>query len=206
MDDETIVDNATSEAPVTKPETAVDPAAKVDSLGRSMANKRGRKPGVQYAPVAPGAKPNKAASIVEPLSDENVGKAIAGLFSLISLPLGAHWRLFPQEEGELGRCLGPFARIIGPEAFGHWLTGLTIMPVAMSIIGPRIAIQQAIYKGRVKKDDARPALVNFKAMMAAESVLDMERQVKDAKQYLEQMTKATAEAHLKAATAETPSA
>lgn len=185
------VDAAAASSPVQKPETAVDPALHLDSLGRSMVKKRGRPKGSVNAPKE--AKPVKGTPEAEMLTDANVGKAIAGIFAIISLPLGGHWRLFKPEERELGECFGPFARIVGPEAFGHWLTGLTIMPVAINIIAPRLAVQQMIIKKVLPKADARPAILQMKAMMAAEGVIDIERQIAESKEYLQTMVAAAAD-------------
>ncbi len=193
-DAESVVDNAVAAGPIQRPDTQPDPAAKVDSLGRSMANKRGRKPGVSYLPGATPAAKTKVTPMDAQLSDENVGKAIAGIFALASLPLGSHWKLFAPEQKELGECFGPFARMVGPEAFGQWLTGLTIMPVAINIVAPRLAIQRMIYKKDIPIEAARPTLLMIKAGMEAEKVIDIERQVTDSKDYLKATVAAGAEA------------
>lgn len=191
--DEAKVARAVDALPVPRPDTQPDPNAKVDSLGRSMANKRGRKPGVKYASNGT-TKSAPAAQQEQGLSDEMVGKALAGIFSLGSLAMGPHWRLMKQEEEEMGRTFGPFARILGPEAFGLWLVGLSALPTAVGIIAPRFAVEGLIAKKQFARPDGRRALLMFKASMVAEGMIDIDRQVKESEDYLKELVKAGASA------------
>lgn len=160
-----------------------------DSLGRSMANKRGRKPGPQ-APRASGT-PAQANQLKKELSkrlpsdpkeltDEAVGQAFAGAFAACGLVSGAtHWRLFADERQGYGEVFGPLARLYGKESLVKWITALTAIPLLASTIGPRVAIQGMIQKGEVKKTEARVMLLNVRAMMAAEEQLDINKMARE---------------------------
>lgn len=161
------------------------PPPPVDSLGRSMAKKRGRKPGTQGANPPDAAKQlqkeiNKRLPSGAAMSDENVGKALAGAFAAIALFRGGHWRLFAQEERELGSCFGPLARLHGPEELAKWVTILMTIPVATAVLMPRIGVERMIMKGEIEKGEGRVTILRIRALMQAESMLDAEQQKKEA--------------------------
>lgn len=176
--------------PAPETPTVIGTAPKrVDSLGRSMDKPRGRKPGVPQPRKS--ADPDLQAKLQaelskrlpagEALSDANVGKAIAGAFGAIGIFAGPHWRLMMQEETQWGMAFGPLARLYGPEDLAKWIMVLMVLPVVTSTIGPRIAIQQMIYKGELEKNEGRKALLQIKAMMAAEEGLNIEQQIEEQK-------------------------
>lgn len=172
--------------PAPEATTVVGGAPKrVDSLGRSLDKPRGRRPGPQGPRAAPKeelqakltAELSKRMPEGQILSDENVGKAIAGAFGAIGIFGGPHWRLMLQEETKWGMAFGPLARIYGPEDLAKWIMVLMVLPVITETLGPRIAIQQMVYRGELPKNEARKALLQIKAMMAAEEGLNIEQQI-----------------------------
>ncbi len=166
---------------VARPDIA---APAVDSLGRSMANKRGRKPGPQ-APRAEGATQKQTLSKelgkrlpqnVQDMSDAVVGEAIAGAFAAIGLAAGPHWRLFESEKVKLGETFGPIARLFGTDALAQAILVMMCIPVTAEVMAPRLAIQGMIRRGEMKKEEARSTLLNIKGMMQAEKSLNIEEQ------------------------------
>lgn len=155
-------------------------APMLDSLGRSMANKRGRKPGPQ-APRDTAQVLTKELKARMPehgsMSDDAVGKAIAGAFGAIGIFGGPHWRLLPTEQMEYGLTFGPLARMFGPEKLAQWIMVLMALPLVTSTVMPRVAIQSMIQKGELVKAEGRKTLIHIKTMMYAENSLDIEKQV-----------------------------
>lgn len=186
------------------------PAPPTDSMGRSMANKRGRKPGPQgprNADVGQTLKSELTKRLPTDgalMTDENVGKALSGAFSVIGIVGGPHWRLMKKEQDELGELYGPLARMFGPEELAKWIMALMVLPGTTAIIMPRLAIQSMIQKGEIEKEHARVSLIQCKGMMAAEANLDIEAQVLEqaavGNQYLRAQVSAaqTATAEMKA--------
>lgn len=174
---------------VARPDT---PAPRVDSLGRSMEKKRGRKPGPQgprNVNTAAALKtelgrrlPKDAAS----LTDEMVGVAISGALAAIGLVAGPHWRALPSETRDLGEAFGPLARVYGSEELAKWITVLLVIPTVVTIVAPRIAIQSMIAKKEMPKEEGRSALLRIKAMMAAEEDLNIDHQAQEAKAYVQE--------------------
>lgn len=163
------------------------PAPKVDALGRSMANKRGRKPGPQAPKDTSKQVQTEVSKRLPPgtiLSDENVGRAISGAFSAIGLFRGGHWRLFQPEEKKYGECFGPLARLYGPEELGKWITALLVVPVVAETLGPRLAVERMILNGDIKKEQGRLTLLQIAAMTEAEKHLNVEQQAKEGIEYL----------------------
>ncbi len=174
------------------------PPPKRDSMGRSMAKRRGKAP----------LPRDEAGNIIRDstsqlktelkhrlpkdlaLSDANVGKALAGAFAAIGLFRGGHWRLFAQEEAQLGECFGPLARIYGPEELGKWVTVLMTVPVVTGILMPRIAVERMVIGGTVDKAAARSMLLQVSAFTEAEKSFNMEREVKEAQAYLKAQAQA----------------
>lgn len=166
-----------------------------DSLGRSMVNKRGKKPGAGSA-----AKPQGQTGVTQAqlknelakrlpkdpkdLTDKAVGDAINGAFSAIGLFAGPHWRLFSDERESYGEVFGPLARLYGQEALVKWMTILMAIPVVTATIGPRVAVQTMIHRKEIEKKDGRKWMIRMKAMMAAESELDLNRMVNEDKAIL----------------------
>lgn len=165
-----------------------------DSLGRSMLNKRGKKPGQGAAQKAQGGGAAQATTAQlktelgkrmpkdpKDLTDKAVGEAINGAFSAIGLFAGPHWRLFSDEREQYGEVFGPLARLYGQEALVKWMTILMAVPVVTATIGPRVAVQQMIHKKQIDKKDGRAWMIRMKAMVAVESELDLDRMVKEDK-------------------------
>lgn len=128
----------------------------------------------------------------ELLSDANVGQAIAGAFAAIGMFRGGHWRLFAQEEAELGKAFGPLARLYGPEELGKWITALMLVPVVTGVIMPRIAVEREIMAGRTPKEGGRMQLLEIKSFVEAEKTIDVAQHVKESQAF------AQAQAMLKA--------
>lgn len=164
------------------------PPPRVDSLGRSMAKKRGRPPGSVNKANASATTEQLKAEIAKRLptnailSDENVGKALAGAFAAIGLFRGGHWRLFAHEEKELGEAFGPLARLHGPEELTKWVTALMMIPVVSGILMPRVAVERMIMQGDIKKEEARSTLLQIHAFTEAEKQFSVQKAAADAKQ------------------------
>lgn len=223
MSDESIKANAIDDAPIARPDVAEPPAKKVDSLGRPMDKPRGRKPlprneaGQIIHPdgtlgaakkTTPGAKAVKAVAAMAELSDENVGKAFSGVFALASLPLGNHWRLFGEEEKELGEVYGPLFRMLGPEEAAKVMkvfAFLAVAPATVTVIMPRLVVQKMIIDGAVDKKLSRPTLLEIKSFMAAEKELNIEAQVQESAAILRGTVRNAAEIAAKAKAAEVAS-
>lgn len=189
MSEESTLEERPPVVEVARPDIA---PPKVDSLGRSMVNKRGRKPG----PQGPrGEKLNTQSALAgelgkrlptdsKMLSDAMVGEAISGAFSAIGIFGGPHWRLFPQESAKFGEVFGPLARLYGAEELAKWITILMCLPVCTEVLGPRIAISSMIAKKELPKEEGRKFLLHIKGMMAAEKDLDIDMQAKESAAYL----------------------
>lgn len=137
----------------------------------------------------------------ESISDADAGKAIQGAFMLASVPLGPHWRLFPQEESEMGRCFGPIFRRY-PEQVGDIITAMMIAPTAVAIVMPRLVVQKMKAAGQIEKGDERPTLLRIVAMLEAEKHLDVAREVRDSADYLKSTISGAVQASGEAAKAE----
>ncbi len=179
-----------------------------DSLGRSLVNPRGRPKG---SAQRGGRKPAAAAAgtstdalreelrkrlpDADPalLSDEKVGKAIAGAFAAIGIFGGNHWRLLKSEEAEYAAAFGPLARLYGPENLAQWISVLMILPLLTSTIIPRLAINSMVKKDEIKPENARVSLLQIKTMMYAENSLNLEADAlegaEEGKRYLRQKAK-----------------
>lgn len=163
------------------------PEVRYDSIGRPMdPNKpRGRKPGSQNKAAQANASPTLSGELKKRLpegsilSDENVGKAIAGAFGAIGIFGGPHWRLMKLEQDEYGTVFGPLARMYGPDELAKWITILMALPVVTSTVMPRLAIQNMIHKKELDKERGRVALIQIKAMMAAEEGFNIEAQIQE---------------------------
>lgn len=118
------------------------------------------------------------------MTDANVGKALAGAFAAIGLFRGPHWRLFSQEESELGECFGPLARLYGPEQLAIWVTVLMTVPVVTAILMPRIGVERMIMQGDIKRQEARVTLLQIRALSEAEKTMNIEQQVRESEAYL----------------------
>jgi len=121
---------------------------------------------------------------IKQMSDETVGVAISGAFAALGIFAGPHWRLFPQETRQYGETFGPLARLYGSEELAKWITILMCIPIIAQTVAPRVAIQQMVYKGECKKEEARSLLLNIKGMMAAEETLDADHQAKEGEAFL----------------------
>lgn len=141
-----------------------------------------RDPAEQRAAIEKEVK-KRLPTTLEMMSDENVGKAIAGAFAAIGLFRGPHWRLFPQEASELGEIFGPLARLMGGEEFAKWIAAFTALPVVIGVLAPRIAVERAVIADPEKKPAGRIMLLQIKGMMEAEKTLNLEQQVKEAKAF-----------------------
>ena len=140
---------------------------KLDPPAVSEPKKRGRPKGSKNAPKNPASvivkeaprSPSSTETELSPatLTNEEVGRVFGGTFMLASLPLGPHWRLFPHEETEFGRCFGPIFRRY-PDKVGPWMDALMCGPIVAAVVIPRIGIEKYIRTGELKKDDARDAL------------------------------------------------
>ncbi len=204
MSDETDVMEAIAASPVSRPdvpEVTAKPKGR-PKLPRDANGNIIRADGTVSTPQARRApktdsvvksKPETAA-----LTDESIGKAIGGAFSLVSIALGPHWKLFTPEEKEWGEAIGPLARIYGTEKLAQFITALMLAPLAVNTVMPRLAVEQAFRKGEFEKHELRGAILKFKAFMAAENELNIEQQVTESKAYLKEMV---AKATVVAATA-----
>lgn len=176
---------------VARPDIA---APRLDSLGRSMANKRGRKPAnagastvnagqtLSHGGMAESGKrlakelKSRLPTDIKSVSDEMVGEAIAGAFAAIGLVAGPHWRLFTEEKVGLGEAFGPLARLYGPDELAKYITVLMTVPIVATVMAPRVAIQGMIARKEVPKGEGRSLLLQIKGMMAAEETLNIEQQ------------------------------
>ncbi len=167
---------------VPRPDIAPPPKAKRGRkpLPRDDSGNIVRDPELAKAAKLSGELKRRLPGQPELLTDEKVGKAIAGAFGVLGLFRGPHWRLFPQEEAEYGAIFGPLARLYGPEELGRVITLLTCLPVIATTLGPRIAIERGIMTGKLEKKDGRIHLLALRGMMEAEKQLDLAKQVKEA--------------------------
>ena len=124
------------------------------------------------------AKPQSPA-----ITNEESGRAIQGAFMLASVGLGPHWRLFPQEQKDMGDCFGPLFRKY-PDKIGDVLGMLMIAPTVVGVMMPRIMINKMRFDGDIEKGNERAALLNIVSYMEAEKHLNIEQQVKEANDFL----------------------
>ncbi len=185
---------------VARPDIAKPPT---DSLGRSMANKRGRKPGPQgprnassgnagNANVSPMARElgKRLPADISAMSDEKIGEAIAGAYAAIGLAAGPHWRLFAQEKARMGEVFGPIARVFGTEELAKYLLVAVAFPTVAEITAPRMAIQSMIRKGDIDKEEGRSVLLRIKGMQAAEAKLSFDQDTAEGEAFLNAEIKA----------------
>ncbi len=164
--------------------------------------KRGRKP---YPRDANGniVRPDGTVSAAKPqsrsqqvkeakeigLTDENVGKAFSGAFMVTSIGLGAHWRLFPWEEKELGRAFGPLARKY-PGKIEQYIDILMLAPVTAGIIVPRAMVHKMKVEGHIEPSDTRKTLLRVLTLMEAERNISLSEMAKEGEEALKEMAKA----------------
>lgn len=191
-------------APVAAPEGV--PLTATGTVESNGPKKRGRKPyprdanGNIIRPDGSVSKPSGAVRHVPAkqtedsiATDENIGEAIGAAFALVSIPLGPHWRLFLQEKHKAGQVLGPLVRLYGEDAVLKKVIPIIMtIPVATDLIMPRIAVQRMIMsvEGKEREDmkaQARAMLLRVKAYAAAEGMLDIDDQTKEALEYEKQV-------------------
>lgn len=153
--------------------------------------KRGRKPLPRDAngniirdsvATASGAPTRHAKPVVQSVTDEEAGKAIQGAFMLASVGLGSHFRLFPQEQADMGQCFGPLFRKY-PDKIGDTLSLLMIAPTVVGVMMPRIMVSKMIAAGEVKREEARSTVLTMVSFMEAEKQLNVAETVKEANDY-----------------------
>ena len=187
---------AIPDAPVARPDIQPD-----------APKKRGRKPLPRDAAgniIRDGSSKVSTAKAKQPeaaLSDADAGKAIQGAFMLASVPLGPHWRLFPQEQEEMGRCFGPIFRRY-PDKVGDIMAALMIAPTAVAVVMPRIVVSKMKHSGAIQQGEERRTVLQIVAMLEAEKHLDVAREVRDSADYLRSTVTASAHAAGEAAKTE----
>lgn len=120
------------------------------------------------------------------ITDEEVGRTFSGVFLVSSVPFGPHWRLFPHEETEYGRCFGPIFRRY-PEMVAKWMDLLMCGPVIASTVIPRVKVEQFIYEGRVPRGEGRDALRAILSILEQEKKSNAESLAEEGKKYQEQL-------------------
>lgn len=137
------------------------------TIPETAKKKRGRPPGTKNkTSTVPGAANVSLDSANPSISDNEVGRTFAGIFLVTSIGLGPHWRLFPHEETEIGRCFGPIFRRY-PEKFGQYMDLLMCGPVVASVVVPRLGVEKAI-AGGVPREKGRELLSLGLSIMEAE--------------------------------------
>ena len=174
--------------------------------------KRGRKPlprdaagNIIHPDGTVGSKPRTAvARVAAPvITDDEAGKAIQGAFMLASVPLGPHWRLFPQEQTELGKCFGPLFRRY-PDKVGDYLTALMIAPTAVAVVMPRLVVSKMRAAGDIEKGQERITVLRIVSMLEAEKHLNIAREVRESEDFLRATVAGAAVANAEASKKEEP--
>jgi len=170
---------------------AIEPTEKAQAIADGP-KKRGRKPLprdangniVRDSNVPASASPVRHAKpVVQAVTDEEAGKAIQGAFMLASVGLGPHFRLFPQEQQDMGACFGPLFRKY-PDKIGDTLSLLMIAPTVVGVMMPRIMVSKLKAEGKIEKGEERSTVLTMISFMEAEKQLNMAEAVKESTEYL----------------------
>lgn len=140
-----------------------------------------------------GAARKSTAKEEETWTDEESGKVIQGAFMAAGMvpAMGRHWKLFPHEQREMGECFGPIFRRY-PEYVPQFVKLLIVAPTVVGIVGPRLAIQQMVWKKEIEADQSRAILLKMLSFMEAEKHLDLKKQMEESAEWLKSQVDQTA--------------